>query len=87
MILLLDEATSALDVVTERIVEQQLRQLRCTQIIIAHRLSTVRNADLILVIDQGTIVERGTHEDLLRQGGSYAHLIHSQLAAGEIKAG
>ncbi len=87
VILLLDEATSALDVVTERIVEQQLRQLRCTQIIIAHRLSTVRNADLILVIDQGTIVERGTHEDLLRQGGSYAHLIHSQLAAGEIKAG
>ena len=86
VILLLDEATSALDVVTERMVEQALRQLHCTQIIIAHRLSTIRNADLILVIDQGTIVERGTHEDLLRQNGYYANLIHSQLAAGEIKA-
>ncbi len=85
VILLLDEATSALDVVTERMVEQALRELRCTQIIIAHRLSTIRNADLILVIDQGTIVERGTHEELLRQGGNYANLIHSQLAAGEIK--
>lgn len=87
VILLLDEATSALDVVTEQIVEQQLRELRCTQIIIAHRLSTIRNADLILVIDQGTIVERGTHDDLLKQSGYYAHLIRSQLAAGEIKAG
>jgi ABC-type bacteriocin/lantibiotic exporter with double-glycine peptidase domain len=86
VILLLDEATSALDVVTEQVVEQQLRELRCTQIIIAHRLSTIRNADLILVIDQGTIAERGTHDDLLRQGGYYAHLIQSQLAAGEIKA-
>jgi ATP-binding cassette subfamily B protein len=87
VILLLDEATSALDVVTEQIIEQQLRELRCTQIIIAHRLSTIRHADLILVLDQGTIVERGTHDDLLRQGGSYARLIQSQLAAGEIKAG
>ncbi len=87
VILLLDEATSALDVVTEQIVEQQLRELRCTQIIIAHRLSTIRNADVILVIDQGTIVERGTHDDLLKQGGYYAHLIRSQLAAGEIKTG
>jgi ABC-type multidrug transport system fused ATPase/permease subunit len=72
-------------VVTEQIVEQQLRALRCTQIVIAHRLSTIRHADLILVIDQGTIVEGGTHEELLRQSSYYAHLIRSQLAAGEIK--
>ncbi|HLV97310.1 MAG TPA: cysteine peptidase family C39 domain-containing protein [Ktedonobacterales bacterium] len=87
VILLLDEATSALDVVTEQAVEHNLRALNCTQIIIAHRLNTIRNADLILVIDQGTIIERGTHEELLRQQGYYAQLIQSQLAAGEIKAG
>jgi ATP-binding cassette subfamily B protein len=86
-ILLLDEATSSLDVVTERIVEQNLRQLSCTQIIIAHRLSTIRNADLILVIDQGKIVERGTHGQLVMRGGYYSQLIQSQLANGEIKAG
>ena len=85
VILLLDEATSALDVVTERAVEQSLRQLACTQIIIAHRLSTIRNADLILVLDHGTIVERGTHQQLLDRDGFYAKLIQSQIAAGEIK--
>jgi ABC-type multidrug transport system fused ATPase/permease subunit len=84
--LLLDEATSTLDVVTEQAVEHHLRALQCTQIIIAHRLSTIRQADLILVLDQGTILERGTHADLLRQQGSYAQLIQSQLATGEIKA-
>ena len=87
VILLLDEATSALDVVTEQVVEQNLRVLRCTQIIIAHRLSTIQHADLILVLDQGTIMERGTHAELLKQSGYYAHLIQSQLATGEIKAG
>ncbi|MFL5629183.1 MAG: peptidase domain-containing ABC transporter [Ktedonobacteraceae bacterium] len=86
VILLLDEATSALDVVTEQVVERNLRDLPCTQIIIAHRLSTIRNADVILVIDQGTIVERGSHNELLKQNGSYAKLIQSQLASGEIKA-
>ncbi|HET8839888.1 MAG TPA: ABC transporter transmembrane domain-containing protein [Ktedonobacteraceae bacterium] len=85
-LLLLDEATSALDVVTERTIEQNLRNLCCTQIIIAHRLSTIRNADLILVIDQGTIIERGTHENLLKRNGAYARLIQSQLETGEIKA-
>jgi ABC-type multidrug transport system fused ATPase/permease subunit len=66
---------------------QQGRILRCTRIISAHRLSTIRNADLILVLDQGTIVERGTHDQLLRQNGAAANLIHSQLASGEIQAG
>lgn len=86
VILLLDEATSALDVVTEQVVEQNLRRLACTQIIIAHRLSTVRNADLILVLEQGTIVEHGSHQELLRRNGYYAGLIQSQLDSGEIKA-
>jgi HlyB family type I secretion system ABC transporter len=84
-ILLLDEATSSLDVVTERIVEQNLKRLPCTQVIIAHRLSTVRNADLILVLDHGTIVEQGTHDQLLRRNGFYAQLIRIQLQGGEME--
>ena len=84
-LLLLDEATSALDVATERIIERNLRALACTQILIAHRLSTVRNADLILVLEQGTIVERGSHEELLRARGYYARLIRDQLESGEIR--
>lgn len=85
-LLLLDEATSALDVTTERAVEQSLRRFACTQIVIAHRLSTVRNADLILVLDQGKIVEQGTHQQLLRRRGFYAQLIKIQLENGEIEA-
>jgi HlyB family type I secretion system ABC transporter len=83
-LLLLDEATSALDVATERIVEQNLDKLFCTQIIIAHRLSTVRNADLILVLDHGHIVEQGTHKQLVQRNGFYAKLIQTQLQNGEI---
>ncbi|HEU5377779.1 MAG TPA: peptidase domain-containing ABC transporter [Ktedonobacteraceae bacterium] len=82
-LLLLDEATSALDVVTEQIIEQNLRELACTQIIIAHRLSTVRNADVILVLDEGTIIERGSHQELLAKQGYYARLIQSQLPDSE----
>ena len=77
-LLLLDEATSDLDVLTENIVDQNLSQLPCTRIVIAHRLSTVRNADLILVLDQGFIVERGTHRELLALGGAYAALVLDQ---------
>jgi ABC-type bacteriocin/lantibiotic exporter with double-glycine peptidase domain len=77
-ILLLDEATSHLDVVTEQVVAQNLNVLASTQIIIAHRLSTVRNADLIVVMDHGTVVEQGTHAELLNQHGYYAALVHSQ---------
>jgi ATP-binding cassette, subfamily B, bacterial len=84
--LLLDEATSSLDVVTERVVEQNVSQLACTQIIIAHRLSTVRNADVILVLHEGQIVEYGDHEGLLGLGGYYANLIQHQLANGELAA-
>src|SRR5262249_18857775 len=64
-VLLLDEATSALDAATERGVQENLDRLRCTRILIAHRLSTVMSADRILVMEQGRIVEQGKHEDLL----------------------
>lgn len=78
-ILLLDEATSNLDVVTEQMVAQNLEHLPCTQIVIAHRLSTVRNADMILVMDQGTIVESGTHQDLVQRNGFYTNLVKQQM--------
>jgi ATP-binding cassette, subfamily B, bacterial len=77
-ILILDEATSHLDTITESKVDNYLNALNCTRIVIAHRLSTVRNADLILVMDKGTIVERGRHEELLDKGGIYSMLIESQ---------
>lgn len=81
-ILLLDEATSALDVITERSIEQNLKNLKCTQIVIAHRLSTICTADSILVLDEGRIVESGSHQELLEKNGYYARLIQSQLANG-----
>ncbi|HEY5951793.1 MAG TPA: peptidase domain-containing ABC transporter, partial [Kofleriaceae bacterium] len=78
-ILILDEATSALDAMTERHVMDNLAKLRCTRIVLAHRLSTIVNADLILVMDGGEIVESGTHHELLARGGSYSQLIAAQL--------
>ncbi len=76
-VLVLDEATSSLDVETERLVQDALDDLSQgrTSIVIAHRLSTVRDADLILVLDHGRIVERGTHTDLVALGGRYAALV------------
>jgi ATP-binding cassette, subfamily B, bacterial len=82
-ILLLDEATNALDAKTERAVQEAIAQLRCTRVVIAHRLTTLRDADLILVMDQGRLVERGTHEELMARGGAYYELFASQgLAPG-----
>ena len=75
-ILLLDEATSALDTKSERLVQDALARLSAdrTTLVIAHRLSTVRDADQILVMEQGRIVERGTHAELTRAGGLYTQL-------------
>ena len=81
-VLVLDEATSALDVETERAVQDALDSLSHgrTTITIAHRLSTVRDADLILVLDKGKIVERGTHATLVAAGGRYAQLVERDAA-------
>jgi ATP-binding cassette, subfamily B, bacterial len=74
-ILVLDEATSHLDVDTERRVHANLNELQMTQIIIAHRLSTVATADLILVLEDGKVIEQGNHQALLARGGYYASLV------------
>jgi ATP-binding cassette, subfamily B, bacterial len=79
-LIILDEATSALDAETERKVMQNLVHLRCTRIILAHRLSTIVDADLILVMEGGEVVEAGTHRELLARGQHYHRLVAAQLA-------
>jgi ATP-binding cassette subfamily B protein len=83
-VLILDEATSALDAATEARVQKALRRLMAgrTTFIIAHRLSTVREADEILVFDAGRIVERGTFAELVARDGPFAELVRTQLAGG-----
>jgi ABC-type multidrug transport system fused ATPase/permease subunit len=80
-ILLLDEATSALDAESERLVNEALERLLQgrTALVIAHRLSTVRNADKILVVNNGQIVESGTHDELMSMAGTYRLLVETQL--------
>jgi ATP-binding cassette, subfamily B, bacterial len=78
-LLILDEATSALDAVTEQAIQQELAAMRCTRVVIAHRLSTVLDADLIVVLDNGRIVERGRHRDLLAQERVYRRLVAAQM--------
>lgn len=82
-ILILDEATSSVDTRTEILIQKAMDQLMKgrTSFVIAHRLSTIRNADMILVMNKGKIVEKGTHEELMNQGGFYEELYNSQFAA------
>ena len=82
-ILLLDEATSALDAESERLVQAALEKLmkNRTTLVIAHRLATVQQANRIVVMDQGRIVETGSHAELVRQDGLYAHLARLQFTS------
>ena len=77
-ILIFDEATSALDNLTQKVVSDALDQMKCTRIVIAHRLSTIRQCDRILVLEKGKIVEDGTYDELIAQGGSFADLVARQ---------
>ena len=76
-ILILDEATSALDNETERAIQDAVLSSNTTRLVIAHRLSTVRDADQIVVLDEGRVAESGTHTQLLAREGAYAALVHA----------
>jgi len=82
-VLILDEATSSVDIQTEYLIKQSINKLTDgrTSIIIAHRLATIQNADKILVMDQGRIVESGSHSDLLEQKGYYSRLFELQFSS------
>jgi ABC-type multidrug transport system fused ATPase/permease subunit len=84
-ILILDEATSSVDTMTEARIQKALAALLHgrTSFVVAHRLSTIRHADLVLVLDQGQVIERGTHNDLLAHGGAYANLYRQFIHASE----
>ena len=80
LLLILDEATSSLDSKSEKLVQEALKKLmhNKTSIVIAHRLSTVKNAQNIVVLDKGKVIEQGTHDDLIKKKGVYNNLISLQ---------
>ncbi len=84
-VLILDDSTSSVDVETERLIHQAMAEVvkGRTTFVIAHRLSTVRQADLILVLRDGKIVEQGTHQELVNQGGIYQEIYELQLRPQE----
>lgn len=86
-ILILDDALSAVDTYTEEIILHRLREFMKgrTSIIISHRISTVKDADVVVVLHNGEIVERGTHEDLVDHNGIYADLYRKQLLEQELE--
>ncbi|MCL2774016.1 MAG: ABC transporter ATP-binding protein, partial [Oscillospiraceae bacterium] len=79
-VLILDEATSAVDTDTEREIQSAIQKIAgsCTLIVIAHRLSTVKRADSIIVLEDGEVKEQGTHEELIDKNGIYKHLVDMQ---------
>ncbi len=86
-ILMFDEATSALDNLTQKTVSESLDGLKCTRIVIAHRLSTIRQCDRIIVLDKGKIIEDGTYDELIQNGGFFAELVARQRLDNTAKTG
>ena len=84
-ILVLDEATSALDAETERIIVERLRLRGCTCVVVAHRLSTIRDCNEIIVLDHGKIVQTGSHETLWNAQGPYAELLRAGEGVGALE--
>jgi len=74
-VLILDEATSALDPTTEQVIDEAIRKRKCSVLVVAHRLSTIRDSDEIIVMDKGKIAERGTHTELMKKASKYYHLV------------